>query len=156
MRPTRTAAPATSRAVVESMLRALADGDVDAAGALLAPDVVYSNVGLPTLRGRRRSMAALRLLDRPGRSFEVYLHAVAEDGAVVLTERTDVLCLGPVRLQFWVSGRFDVRDGQITLWRDAFDYLDMTRSLFRGLLGALVPALRPAAPRSLDTLPGRH
>ena len=36
------------------------------------------------------------------------------------------------------------------------DYLDMTRSLGRGLLGAVIPRLRPAAPRTIDTPPGRH
>ena len=63
----------------------------------------------------------------------------------MLTERTDVLVFGRVRCQFWVTGRFDVRDGQITLWRDSYDYLDLTRAFLRGVAGALVPALRPAA-----------
>ncbi|MBN9618697.1 MAG: hypothetical protein J0H43_03060, partial [Actinobacteria bacterium] len=89
-------------------------------------------------------------------TFEVYLHSIAVNGPTVLTERTDVLVLGPVRLQFWVTGRFDVRDGLISLWRDSFDYLDCTRALLRGLLGAVAPALRPAAPVSADIAPGRH
>jgi limonene-1,2-epoxide hydrolase len=144
------------QAVVETFLARLADGDVSGAGVLLADDVVYSNVGLPTIHGRRRVVRALSALAGPRFSFEVYLHAITATGPVVLTERTDVICGGPVRMQFWVAGRFDVQDGQITLWRDAFDYLDCTRALVRGLLGAVVPALRPSAPTSLDTPPGRH
>ena len=144
------------QAVVETFLARLADGDVGAAGALLADDVVYSNVGLPTLRGRRRVTRVLGLLGGTRFSFEVYLHAITATGPVVLTERTDVICAGPVRMQFWVAGRFDVQDGQITLWRDAFDYLDCTRAVVRGVFGALLPALRPSAPTSLDTPPGRH
>ena len=144
------------REVVETFLDALAAKDFATADALLADDVRYVNVGLPTIRGRRRTMRVLEPLARRGLGFEVYLHAVAADGATVLTERTDVLLFGPVRMQFWVSGRFDVHDGRITLWRDAFDFLDTTRALVRGLLGAVVPALRPKAPASAATAPGRH
>jgi limonene-1,2-epoxide hydrolase len=95
-------------------------------------------------------------MDRPWIGFEVYLHAITADGAVVLTERTDVVQFGPVRLQFWVTGRFDLRDARVTLWRDAFDFLDTTRVLVRGLLGAVIPALRPRAPTKADVAPGRH
>jgi limonene-1,2-epoxide hydrolase len=149
-------APASEQQVVETFLAALAAEDFATAGALLAEDVLYVNVGLPTIRGRRRTVRVLEPLARRGLAFEVYLHAVSADGGTVLTERTDVLLFGPVRLQFWVTGRFDVHDGQITLWRDAFDYLDMTRALVRGLLGAVVPALRPKPPASVATAPGRH
>ena len=45
----------------------------------------------------------------------------AVNGASVLTERTDVLVIGPVRMQFWVCGVFEVHNGRITLWRDYFD-----------------------------------
>jgi limonene-1,2-epoxide hydrolase len=154
--PVRTAHPTDPQSVVESFLAALAEPDLAGAGALLDEAVVYTNVGLPTIRGRRRVVRVLSLLDRPGCRFEVYLHAVAADGAVVLTERTDVIELGRVRLQFWVTGRFDVQAGQITLWRDSFDYLDTTKALVRGLLGALVPRLRPRPPSALDSAPGRH
>lgn len=144
------------QAVVETFLGALAAGDMNTASELLDEHVTYINVGLPTVRGRRRAMGFLRPLARPHWAFEVYLHAVAADGGTVLTERTDALCIGPLRLQFWVTGRFDVQDGRITFWRDSFDYVDMTRALLRGLAGVLVPAIRPAAPGSPDVAPGRH
>jgi limonene-1,2-epoxide hydrolase len=98
----------------------------------------------------------LRPLGRRGLGFEVYLHGVAGNGSTVLTDRTDVLVLGPVRWQFWVAGRFEVQDGQITLWRDAFDYVDLLRGLLRGMAGAVLPPLRPRAPGSPDVQPGRH
>lgn len=142
------------QAVAESFLAALAAADLDGAMSLLADDVVYTNVGLPTIRGRDQVARVLGGLQRPNSSFEVYLHAVSADGPVVLTERTDVIVLGPVRTQFWVWGRFDVHDGRITLWRDSFDFLDVTRATVRGLLGAVLPALRPAPPRP-GGAPGR-
>jgi limonene-1,2-epoxide hydrolase len=142
--------------VVETFLAALAAGDLTDAADLLDEDVTYVNVGLPVIRGRRRTIRVLRPLARPGASFEVYLHAIAVNGATVLTDRTDVLAFGRLRLQFWVTGRFDVADGRITLWRDSFDYGDVFRSVLRGLAGVVVPALRPRAPGSPDVQPGRH
>jgi limonene-1,2-epoxide hydrolase len=93
-------------------------------------------------------------LERPDTGFEVYLHSISADGDVVLTERTDVITLGRFRAQFWVWGRFDVRDGAITLWRDSFDFLDVAKGIVRGLLGIVMPSLRPAPP-ALDDPPGR-
>ncbi|HEX3335726.1 MAG TPA: limonene-1,2-epoxide hydrolase family protein [Jatrophihabitans sp.] len=150
------APPSAPQAVVEAFLAALTVPEVGTALDLLDERVTYTNVGLPTIHGRRRVTRVLTGLERPGVGFEVYLHAIATDGPVVLTERTDALRLGSVRLQFWVTGRFDVHDGKITLWRDSFDYLDVARSLARGIVGAAIPALRPKAPSSADVAPGRH
>ena len=40
----------------------------------------------------------------------------------VLTDRTDVLRKGKWETSFWVRGTFEVRDGRITLWDDAFSW----------------------------------
>ena len=127
---------------VEVFLSALEDQDFEAAGAVLDENLVYQNVGLPTIRGRARTMKLLRGME--GRmGFEVRTHRIAVNGSAVLTERTDVITVGPVRLQFWVCGVFEVRDGRITLWRDYFDAYDFTKAIVRGIAGAVVPALRP-------------
>lgn len=148
-------APTDPQSVVEAFLHALAVSDVDAAVALVADDIRYVNVGLPTVRGRARVAKVLGGLTKPGTSFEVYLHAISADGPVVLTERTDVLVFGSLRAQFWVWGRFDVHDGQITLWRDSFDFVDITRAFVRGLVGMVLPGIRPKAPTSTEVPPGR-
>jgi len=147
---------AQPQTVVEAFLAALVDKDEATAYALLADDVTYSNVGLPTVHGRRTVERLFSPMRRKAAGFEVYLHAISASGPVVLTERTDVLKAGPVRVQFWVTGRFDVYDGQITLWRDSFDYLDCTRALVRGVIGAVIPPLRPRPPATTATPPGRH
>jgi len=127
---------------VEVFLAALQDQDIDAAGAVLDEHLVYQNVGFPTIRGRARAMKLFRGME--GRAaFEVKTHRIAVNGSTVLTERTDALVFGRVRLQFWVCGVFEVTDGRITLWRDYFDVFDFTKALARGVLGAVVPALRP-------------
>lgn len=147
---------ANPQTIVEAFLAALVCGDMSTAGALLADDVVYVNVGLPAIRGRRAAQRVLNPLAGGGVDLELYLHAISATGPVVLTERTDVLNFGRLRVQFWVTGRFDVYDGQITLWRDAFDYVDVTRAFLRGVVGAVIPSLRPKAPASTSTPPGRH
>lgn len=132
---------------VERFLQLLAVGEIDAAADVLSADVVYTNVSLPTIHGRERVRAFARAtLGRQGVGFEVYLHGISSRGKTVLTERTDVLTFGPLRIQFWVCGRFDVEGGQIVGWRDYFDWLAFSVATARGLLGMLLPPLRAKAP----------
>lgn len=132
---------ASAARVVLTFLDALADEDLDAALDLVADDLVYTNVPFPPMRGRAALDRAFRpMLGRFG--FRVHFHHVAADDGVVLTERTDALLLGPVVWQFWVYGRFEVVDGRITVWRDSFDFLDLTVGLVRGAIGALWPPAR--------------
>lgn len=129
-------------ATVETFLNALQERDLDTAENALAQNLVYQNVGMPTIYGRNRTMRLFRSMQ--GRAgFEVKIHRSAADGAAVLNERTDVLTFGPLRLQFWVCGVFEVHDGRITLWRDYFDFFDMFKATVRGLIGIAVPSLRP-------------
>lgn len=139
---TNTSSDIDNAHTVELLLSSLQAQDTDGAGAVLDDNLVYQNVGLPTIRGRARALKLFRAME--GRAgFEVKTHRIAVNGSSVLTERTDALIFGPVRLQFWVCGVFEVHDGRITLWRDYFDVWDMTKALVRGLAGAVVPALRP-------------
>ena len=126
---------------VEDFLNALQDEDFEAAEAALDENLVYENVGLPTIRGRARAIKLFRRME--GRAaFEVKIHRMAADGAAVLTERTDALIVGPLRLQFWVCGVFEVHNGRITLWRDYFDLFDIFKATVRGLVAVIVPSLR--------------
>jgi limonene-1,2-epoxide hydrolase len=128
--------------IVEAFLNAFQDQDFDTADSLLADDLVYENVGLPTIRGGARVKKLLRGTE--GRmGFEVKFHRNVADGATVLNERTDAIVIGPLRLQFWICGVFEVHDGRITLWRDYFDFYDFSKAILRGIVGVAVPALRP-------------
>ena len=128
--------------VVEGFLYALRDKEFDTADALLDDDLVYQNVGLPTVRGRQRTMKMMRGLDRPNARFDVKIHRIASEGNAVLTERTDVLGFGSFEAHFWVCGVFEVRDGRITLWRDYFDTVDFIKGIVRGFAGMAIPSLR--------------
>ena len=97
---------------------------------------------LPTLRGRARVERLFkRGFDGAGLRFRVHFVNTAATGNVVLTERVDALGVGRFEQRFWVYGRFEVRDGKIAVWRDSFDWLDITVSIVRGLLGVAVPSL---------------
>ena len=127
---------------VETFLYALQDEDFDTVDSTFADTIVWQNVGWLTLQGRARIVKILR--SGQGRvGFEVKIHRIAADGNTVLTERTDAIVIGPLRLQFWVCGVFEVHAGRITLWRDYFDMLDITKGTLRGLAGTAFPSLRP-------------
>jgi limonene-1,2-epoxide hydrolase len=135
--------------VVVDFLQALAAYDLDSALALVTDDLMYMNVSLPTVRGRERLEEIARPVLRPGRlGFRVHLNHVATDGDVVLTDRVDELNFRRFAARFWVYGRFVVRDGQISVWRDSFDWLDVTVGNLRGLAGLFAPALNRRMPGS--------
>ncbi|SDI93320.1 limonene-1,2-epoxide hydrolase [Frankineae bacterium MT45] len=134
--------------VVESFLRALERSDLDTALGLVSGDLEYINVSLPTVHGRAGLARLARPLLRPGRmSFAVCIHHIAAGGDVVLTDRYDEITFGRLHIRFWVYGRFTVRDGQIAIWRDSFDWLDFTVGLLRGLAGVLIPAAARRMPQ---------
>ncbi|HUQ00763.1 MAG TPA: limonene-1,2-epoxide hydrolase family protein [Aeromicrobium sp.] len=105
--------------MVSEFLEALAVPDTERALASLSPDIEWRNTGLPTVRGER-VFALLRDMEKRGIGFGVEMHAIAEHGDVVLTDRTDHLWKGPFKTGFWVRGTFTVRDGLIAIWDDAF------------------------------------
>lgn len=132
--------------VVERFMEFLRRGELDEAVALLAVDVRYENVGLPTVHGRERVRRLFGKGYEDGAGFDVVIHTICADGASVLTERTDILKFRKLHVQLWVCGRFDVCDGQIVLWRDYFDFLDFSKGLLRGMLGVHLPRMRAKVP----------
>ncbi|MFM9379153.1 limonene-1,2-epoxide hydrolase family protein [Gordonia sp. VNK21] len=129
--------------LVEQFLSDLASGRVDAALAEVDEQIVYTNVGLPTVRGKRRFSSVMRGLNGDFIGFDAQMLAIAADEAgVVLTERIDELRFGPLRLRFWVCGRFEVIEGRIAVWRDYFDVFDCTKAAVRALAALVIPSLQ--------------
>ena len=107
--------------VVDRFIAAIERRDIDAAIALLHPDVEYDNVPIGPVRGR----AAVRSILEPitARSDEVRwpVSRRAEAGPVVFNERVDRFRSGDRWIEIAVAGVWEVHDGLITLWRDYFD-----------------------------------
>ncbi|MDI9931810.1 limonene-1,2-epoxide hydrolase family protein [Rhodococcus sp. IEGM 1354] len=122
--------------IVEELFDALRSRDTDRAMTLLDDRVVWHNVGLPKVRGTSNVGRFLALLAKPAFGFDVVVHNIAADGDVVLTERTDVLIWRRLRVEFWVCGSFELRDGKVAVWRDYFDNVDFLKAVVRGALGA--------------------
>ena len=107
--------------IVRSFLKALEAQDLEQALTYVSDDVEYQNMPLPAGRGPK----AIRKLFEPTfktTAFEARINKIAANGPTVLTERTDAIFLGPVRIPFQVCGTFEVRDDRIVLWRDTFDW----------------------------------
>jgi limonene-1,2-epoxide hydrolase len=81
---------------VEAFLYALQDQDFDTADSMLADNIVWQNVGINTMRGRKRIMKLFRLGEGRG-SFEVKFHG----GQITLwrdyVDRLDFFVIAPLR-----------------------------------------------------------
>lgn len=125
-------------------LRDLATGRIEEALAVVDEGIYYENVGLPSVRGKRKFTRAMHMLNGKFVHFDAEILNAAADGNVVLNERIDLLSLGPLRIRFWVCGRFEVVDGRIVVWRDYFDMWDSFKGLVRGIVGLVIPsAVKP-------------
>jgi limonene-1,2-epoxide hydrolase len=129
---------------VETFLYALQDQDFETFEASMADNIEWQNVGFPTIRGRDRIVKVFRHGDDSRFGFEVKIHRIAAEGNAVLAERTDAMILGPLRIQFWVCGVFEVHAGRITLWRDYFDMFEFfVKAPLRAIVAIVFPSLRP-------------
>jgi limonene-1,2-epoxide hydrolase len=127
-----------AESVVRQVFDLLENGDAEAAVELLDPEIEWRNTGLPTFRGPRVH-DMFKDMVRRGFGFSVQLHHVAADGDVVLTDRTDVLTYGRWSASFWVRGTFELREGKIVLWDDAFSWGDFIGASVLGLARAIAP-----------------
>lgn len=122
--------------VVRRFLALVEAQEADAAVALLAPDVVWKNTGMPTFTGVRVG-GMLRDMEKRGIGLRVDLHHIASNGPIVLTDRTDYLSYRRWESGFWVCGTFEVRDGRIALWDDHFSMGNVVAASIRGLLATV-------------------
>jgi limonene-1,2-epoxide hydrolase len=108
--------------VVRQFMSDMERGDYDAAMTLIAEDCEYIN---PPPLGAVSGPAAVRGLLEPffAPTLENELKILRESsaGPVVFIERLDRHRLADKWVELPVTGVLEVRDGQITYWRDYFD-----------------------------------
>lgn len=122
----------TAEQTVRDFLEHLARAETEAALALLDPEVEWRNTAMPTFRGARVHQM-IGDMERRGVGFDVRWHHVAAAGDTVLTDRTDVIKYAGWETSFGVRGTFTVQDGRITVWDDAFSWLELLGSGVVGL-----------------------
>ena len=72
-------------------LRDLATGRIDEALSVVDENILYENVGLPTVRGMKRFTRAMHMLNGKFLHFDAEILNAAADGGVVPNERIDLL-----------------------------------------------------------------
>lgn len=122
---------------VREFFAALEMNLVEEALELVDPGLVWKNTSLPDVRGVDRVRWLLHKFDGERFGFRADMHHIAADGEnVVLTERTDYLRMGPIEIEFWVCGTFELRNGRIAVWHDHFSWENFLRGTVKGLARA--------------------
>jgi limonene-1,2-epoxide hydrolase len=107
--------------VISAFLAAMAVGDYDSAMNYIASDCEYDNVPMGKVYGPEGVRATLEPFFAPTLENELIVLRQVIDGPVVVMERLDRHRLLDGWVELPVMGVWEVRGGQITLWRDYFD-----------------------------------
>jgi limonene-1,2-epoxide hydrolase len=101
------------------------DVGTDDLAAFFTDDAVYHNIPFEPVTGRQNIADNIASFIRPGppsvEGIEFRVINIAANGPVVMTERLDVFKLPDTSFGLQVMGTFEVRDGEISAWRDYFD-----------------------------------
>ena len=106
---------------VTEFIRRIEAKDVDGAFELCTDDIEYDNVPMPTAHGTEEAVGFLRPFVEGASAIEWVVHRQTATGDVVMNERTDRFQMGDRWIEIPVAGVWELRDGQIALWRDYFD-----------------------------------
>lgn len=103
--------------------------DIEAMLALCAEDIVYHNIPMEPVHGTIAMRAMVDGFLANIESCDWQTHAIAANGNIVLTERTDGFNFKDGRkAAIRVMGTFELNDaGLITGWRDYFDMGEFQR-----------------------------
>ncbi len=116
------------QAIIEDFISAWNRMDMERVYALMHPDIFYHNIPMQPARGHAGVKAVFESFP-PFDGVDWIIHAIAANGQIVLTERTDKFLLKGKWIAVRVMGAFEVQDSQITQWRDYFDMAELTNQL---------------------------
>lgn len=114
--------------VISAFLAAMAVGDYDTAMNYIASDCEYDNVPMGKVYGPEGVRATLEPFFAPTLENELIVLRQVIDGPVVVMERLDRHRLPDGWVELPVMGVWEVRGGQITLWRDYFDLATLLKA----------------------------
>ncbi|MGB3711541.1 MAG: limonene-1,2-epoxide hydrolase family protein [Erythrobacter sp.] len=104
-------------------------GDMDAMFAMCSDDIVWHNIPMEPIAGKPAMREAVAGFMAGADACDWKIHAIAANGNIVLTERTDAFALKDGRrATIRVMGTFEIDgDGRIAAWRDYFDMGEFER-----------------------------
>ena len=109
-------------AVVDALIEANEQRDVDALCALLTDDVEYENVGMGVCHGPDEVRALLGPFFAGAERVAWDVLAQLEHDGTVMNERVDHFYLpGGKQVDVRVAGYFEVQGDRVRRWRDYFD-----------------------------------
>ncbi|GAA4042584.1 nuclear transport factor 2 family protein [Parerythrobacter jejuensis] len=120
----------TAQATVEAFIDHWNSGDMEAMYDLCADNVVWHNIPMDPIVGKAAMREAVAGFMANVDSCAWITHAIAANGATVLTERTDNFTFtNGNSAGIRVMGTFELdRDGKIAHWRDYFDMAEFQTS----------------------------
>ena len=128
----------TPQQTVEAFIGHWNSGDMDAMYALCADSIVWHNIPMDPVEGKAAFRAAIDGFNGNIAGCDWQIHAIAANGNMVLTERTDGFTFTDGRrAAIRVMGTFELdADGRITAWRDYFDSQEFQREFASANNGA--------------------
>ena len=108
--------------IVTEFIRACDGKSMDRVVSFFTPDCCYHNMPMQPVYGPQGVREVLQTFADLSDEWQWQLHHIAESpSGVVLTERTDKVCVRGEWFDFPVMGVFELRNGKIHAWRDYFD-----------------------------------
>ncbi|MCV7261033.1 nuclear transport factor 2 family protein [Mycobacterium shimoidei] len=104
--------------------------DPDKLASYFAEDAVYHNIPMEAVQGREAIRDFIAGFTAAFDGIDFRVHRQICDGTIVMNERTDVMhSKDGKEIPLPVTGVFEIRDGQITAWRDYFDMATITGAM---------------------------
>ena len=120
---------ATPEEVVTKFIDLINQTDLVAATNLLSENCEYDNVPMGKVFGRETILAQLGpMMERCAEIDWITIRQVSS-GSVVMNERLDKFLWAHGWVEMPCAGIFEVKDGEIILWRDYFDLPTYTNQL---------------------------
>ena len=118
-----------TRRVITELVEAAFRGDVEAATALCAPDVVLRMEGTQVVRGHDGLRQVIEFNEEVASDVRIEIHHVLASGETAAMNRTTFLTIGERTVELGVGSFFTLRDGKVVEWRDYQDMTEVTRAL---------------------------
>ncbi|MDV8002447.1 nuclear transport factor 2 family protein [Rhodococcus sp. IEGM 1408] len=115
--------------VARELIEAAFRGDVAAATALCAPDVVLRIEGIQEVFGHDGVAQVIEFNGQVSSDVRVEIHRILSSGDTAAINRTTYLTIGGQRIELGVGSFFTVRDGLVCEWSDYQDMVEVTRAL---------------------------